>query len=173
MNEQHNEEAISKLLELSKKEKNVKQKQRYDVVLLFLEGYERKEISAVLHMPKRTSDHYIYLYQQGGADALLIKKQPGYKKKLTDEQEKELLNIISTQTPYEAGIGVFANWTAPLACRLVAERFKVEYSERGMRDLFKRVGLSYTRPTYTLAKADPEKQEAFKTEFETIKKTFE
>lgn len=170
MNEQHNNEAISKLLKLSKKEKNVKQKQRYDTVILFLEGHSRKEISAVLHIPKRTSDHYIHLYQQGGADALFIKKQPGYKKKLTDEQEKELFNIISTQTPQEAGIGVFANWTAALACCLVAERFKVKYSQRGMRNLFDRIGLSYTRPTYTLAKANPEKQEAFKTEFESIKK---
>lgn len=84
-----------------------------------------------------------------------------------------MFNIISAQTPQEAGIGVFANWTASLVCRLVAERFKVEYSERGMRNLFDRIGLSYTRPSYTLAKADPKKQEAFKTEFETIKKTSE
>lgn len=172
MNEQHNDEAISKLLELSKKEKNVKQKQRYDAVILFLEGYLRKEISAILHIPKRTSDHYIHLYQQGGIDALIIKKQPGCKKKLTDEQEKELFNIISTQTPQEAGIGIFANWTAPLACRLVEGRFNVKFSERGMRNLFDRIGLSYTRPTYTLAKADPQKQEAFKAEFENIKKNF-
>ncbi|RKI35521.1 winged helix-turn-helix domain-containing protein, partial [bacterium D16-59] len=32
---------------------------------------------------------------------------------------------------------------------------------RGMRDLFYRIGLSYTRPTYTLNKADSEKQDAW------------
>lgn len=173
MNEQSNNETIAELLELSKKEKNVKQKLHYDAVLLFLEGYSRKEISDVLHIPQRTVSFHINSYQKGGIKALVIKKQPGYKKKLTDEQEKELFNIISTQTPQEAGIGVFANWTAPLACRLVEERFNVKYSERGMRNLFERIGLSYTRPTYTLAKADSQKQEAFKIEFETVKKTFE
>ena len=90
---------------------------------------------------------------------------------LTDEQEKELFHIISTCTPEEAGVRIFANWTAPLACRLVEERFQVKFSERGMRDLFYRIGLSYTRPTYTLNKADPEKQDAFRQQFEGLKKT--
>jgi putative transposase len=39
-----------------------------------------------------------------------------------------------------------------------------------MLQVFHRLNLSYTRPTYTLAKADKEKQEAFKQEFEDLKK---
>ena len=42
-----------------------------------------------------------------------------------------------------------------------------------MRDVFYRLKLSYTRPTYTLAKADPVKQEEFKERLEPIKKTSE
>ena len=161
---------IEKFVQLSQNEKNVKQKNRYDAVLLYLEGRSRREISEVLHIPRRTVSGYISLYAEGGAEALLIRKQPGSIKFLTDEQEKELFHIISTCTPEEAGVGVFANWTAPLACRLVEERFQVKFSERGMRDLFYRIGLSYTRPTDTLDKADPEKQDAFRRQFEDLKK---
>jgi len=118
-------------------------------VLLYLEGRSRREISEVLHIPLRTVSGYISLYAEGGAEALLIRKPPGRAKFLTDEQEKELVHILSTCTPEEAGVGIFANWTAPLACRLVGGRFRVKFSERGMGDLFYRVGLSYTRPTYT------------------------
>lgn len=157
---------IEKFVQLSKNEKNVKQKKRYDVVLLFPEGRSRREISEILHIPRRTVSGYISLYNEGGAEALLICKQPGRAKFLTDEQEKELFHIISTCTPEEAGVGIFTNWTAPLACRLAEERFLVKFSERGMRDLFYRIGLSYTRPTYTLNKADPEKQDAFRHQFE-------
>ncbi len=32
-------------------EKNVKQKKRYNVVLFYMEGYERKQISEILHIP--------------------------------------------------------------------------------------------------------------------------
>ena len=39
-----------RLLMASKTEKNVKQKNRYDVVLLYMEGYPRKQISAILHI---------------------------------------------------------------------------------------------------------------------------
>lgn len=162
-----------RLLTASKTEKNVKQKARYDVVLLYMEGYPQKEISKILHIPRRTVSCHIASYKKGGMEALIIKKQPGARKKLTDAQEVELISVISTQTPEEAGVGIFANWTAALACAFVEQRFGVQFSNRGMLNLFERMGLSYTRPTYTLAKADPEKQEQFRETFETLKKTSE
>ena len=161
---------IKEMLQRSKAEKNAKQKQRYDAVLLYLEGYNQSEISAYLHIPKRTIRYYIDKYRKGSISALLIRKAPGAKKKLTDEQESELKKVISTQTPEEAGIGIFANWTAKLACEWVACHYHVKFSESGMRDLFYRIGLSYTRPTYTLKKADPQKQEKFREQFEGLKK---
>ena len=39
-----------------------------------------------------------------------------------------------------------------------------------MLNLLHRIKVSYTRPTYSLAKADPEKQEKFREELESIKK---
>ncbi len=162
-----------RLLMASKNEKSVKQKNRYDVVLLYMEGYSRKKISEILHIPLRTVSYHILSYEKGGMEFLLIVKQPGAQKKLTDEQETELLCVISTQTPEEAGLGVFANWTAALACAFVKQKFGISYSSRGMLNLFDRLGLSYTRPTYTLDKADPKKQEQFRKTFETLKKMLE
>lgn len=160
----------AKMLKLSKAEKNEKQKQRYDTVLLYLEGYTPKEISMYLHIPGRTTDYYILKYKNGGVEALKLRTAPGAKRKLTEEQEAELIEVISTCTPEAAGIGIFANWTAALACEWVKQHFQQEFSESGMRDLFHRVGLSYTRPTYTLKKADKEKQEAFRETFESLKR---
>lgn len=162
-----------RLLMASKNEKGVKQKNRYDVVLLYMEGYSRKKISEILHIPLRTVSYHILSYEKGGMESLLIVKQPGAQKKLTDKQETELLSVISTQTPEEVGLGVFANWTAALACAFVKQKFGISYSSRGMLNLFDRLGLSYTRPTYTLDKADPKKQEQFRKTFETLKKLLE
>jgi putative transposase len=64
-----------------------------------------------------------------------------------------------------------ANWTSSLAVQWIKGNFGVEFSSRGVRNLFERIGLRYTRPTYTLKKADPEKQAAFVEEFNRIKKT--
>ncbi len=162
-----------RLLMASKNEKSVKQKNRYDVVLLYMEGYSRKKISEILHIPLRTVSYHILSYEKGGMESLLIVKQPRAQKKLTDKQETELLSVISTQTPEEVGLGVFANWTAALACAFVKQKFGISYSSRGMLNLFDRLGLSYTRPTYTLDKADPKKQEQFRKTFETLKKLLE
>lgn len=162
-----------RLLTASKKEKNVKQKLRYDTVLLYLEGYPGKQISEILHIPRRTVNYHISRYENSGMESLILGKHPGAPKKLSDAQESELLTVISTKTPQEAGVGVFANWTAALACAFVKQRFGVTFSTRGMLNLFQRLGLSYTRPTYTLNKADPQKQEQFRETFETLKKTAE
>ena len=166
----HSKADLAEISHLADNEKNVKQKKRYDVIRLYLEGRRRWMIADIIHISEASVADYIRKYEKGGVEALIIRKQPGKERKLSEEQEKELFKTITSQTPEEAGIGVFANWTAPLACCLVKERYGVTFSERGMRNLFERIGLSYTRPTYTLKKADPEKQEAFKREFEDIKK---
>lgn len=44
-----------------------------------------------------------------------------------------------------------------IARKWVSDNFQVEYSNRGMLQVLHRLSLSYTRPTYTLEKADPEK----------------
>ena len=173
MSEQEKQEQIEELLRLSRSGKRAKQKNRYDVVLLHLEGHESKEISELLHTPVRTVNTHIAACKKGGAAALIIKKQPGAKKKLTDEQEQELYRVISEHTPEKVGIGIFANWTAPLACEYVKRQFGIVFSKRGMLDLLHRIRLSYTRPTCTLAKANPEKQENFRKEMETSKKVTE
>lgn len=43
-------------------------------------------------------------------------------------------------------------------------------SHRGMTEVLYRLNLSYTRPTYVLAKADKKKQEQFKNNFKELKK---
>mgnify|MGYP002070316347 CR=1 FL=1 len=58
-------------------------------MLLYLEGHSRREIFEVLHIPRRTVSGYISLYTEGGAEALLIRKQSGRTKFLTDKREKQ------------------------------------------------------------------------------------
>jgi transposase len=74
------------------------------------------------------------------------------------------------KTPADVGFPAHMNWTSGLIRDWIRKQFQVDYSERGTRALLYRMDFSYTRPTYTLAKANPEKQEAFKQEFEGLKK---
>ena len=143
---------------------------RYDAIRLHLEGRSGYEIAGILDMSYDSIRDYINAYNKSGITGLALKPKPGRTKKLDAGQEQQLYECISTKLPKEVGLEPFANWSAPLACKWVNKQFGVSFSERGMRDVFYRLKLSYTRPTYVLKKADPVKQEAFKADFESIKK---
>lgn len=161
---------IKKLKKLARKTRDVRMKLRYDVIRMHLCGRVKSEIAEILDTTYFTVRNYIKTYNELGIEGLNIKTSPGRTKKLTAKQEAQLYDCISTKLPNEVGFAPFVNWTAPLASQWVLKEFGVKFSERGMRDVFYRLKLSYTRPTYVLKKADPEKQELFKEDFEMLKK---
>jgi transposase len=170
MEEKSNGGEIERLKELSRKAKSPRMKVRYDAVRLSLEGRTYVEIGRILDLAYQTVSIYVNSYKKSGAAGLLPKESKGRTKKLTDAQEKLLYECVSLKLPKDVGFKPFVNWTAPLACKWVLKEYGIKFTERGMRNVFDRLGLSYTRPTYVLKKADPVKQEAFKDEFEHLKK---
>lgn len=81
-----------------------------------------------------------------------------------------MLEVITTKTPEDVGFESKRNWTIELIRQWVIREFNIEMSHRGIAYVLERLNLSYTRPTYVLAKADPKKQEEFKNDFESLKK---
>jgi len=171
MDSEQTKDEIQNLKRLARHSKEPRMKMRYDVIRLHLQGRSKSEIADIIDTTYQTVRNYINAYNKLGIEGLKINKPPGRAKKLTDAQEKQLYDCISTKLPKDVGFDPFANWTAPLACLWALKEFGVKFTERGMRDVFYRLNLSYTCPTYTLKKADLEKQEAFKTDFEDVKKT--
>lgn len=95
---------------------------------------------------------------------------PGRPRQLTPQQEQQLYQTVVDKTPKDVGFPAKMNWTSPIIRKWIEREYGVLYSDRGTRELLYRINLSFTTPTYTLAKADPAKQEAFKQEFEEYKK---
>lgn len=165
-------EEVGRLKKLARKTRSIKLRQRYDIIRLYLSERPKPEIAAILGVSLTQVYLIVNLYKQSGIEGLELKHPPGRSRKMTDEQEVELCSDITEKLPKEVGLEPYCNWTAPLACKYVKEHFGVTFSERGMRDVFYRLNLSYTRPTYVLAKADPQKQEEFLERLEGIKKSF-
>lgn len=162
--------AIKELKRLGSKTKDTRMKLRYDTIRLYLQDRSKSEIADILNTTYQTVTNYINAYNQSGIDGLDMKKPTGRDRKLSVAQEQQLYECITTKLPKDVGFDPFVNWTAPLACQWVEKEFNVKFTERGMRDVFYRLKLSYTRPTYVLKKADPQKQEAFIEDFEDFKK---
>lgn len=164
-------ESIEEFLKTERETKDNRLSKKILVVRLVFEGYSVQEAAHIANCCEKTVYNNLNKYEEGGILALYPKHGPGRSKKLTDAQEEVLYDTIKNKLPNQVGFAPFANWTSSLAAKWIEREFGVVFSGRGVRNIFERLGLSYTRPTYTLKKADPEKQESFINEFEKVKKT--
>lgn len=162
---------IARLKKVVRDSKDDSFKKRVLSVRLVCEEYPIEQAANIADCCVKTVYTNLKKYEEQGIEGLYSKKPPGANTKLSKEQEARLYETIKDKLPRDVGFAPFVNWTAPLAVKYVLAEFGVVFSERGMRNLFERINLSYTRPTYTLKKADAQKQEQFKQEFESIKKT--
>ncbi|HFD1796247.1 TPA: transposase, partial [Enterococcus faecium] len=145
--------------------------ERFLAVKLVLEGHTRKEAGHTIGRDEHTVSHYVKNYCHNGIQGLVSKKQSGRPSRLTDEQEAELVQIVAYHTPEEVGFKSRANWTLAIVCDLILREWSYGYTQKGVADLLHRLGLSWTRPTYTLKKADSKKQQVFLEEtFPSLKK---
>ena len=80
-----------------------------------------------------------------------------------------LIETIVEKTPSGVGLEPYMTWNCKLLCLWVKREFGISFTKGGMRDMLLRLGFSYSRPTYSLARASQEKQEGFRQEFEQLK----
>lgn len=143
---------------------------RYIVILNYLQGYKLNEIAYMNNISSQTVGVYVKKYKSSGLSGLVIGKSPGAPRHLTNAQELELIKIITTRTPDEEGFTARKNWDTTIIRKLVMKLYGVSYCQRGMLEVLYRNNLSFTRPTYSLKKADESKQKEFKEQFELLKK---
>lgn len=167
-------EAIKELKEAIKREDNGRNQKRLLAVLYHQLKYSNVRIAELLVLSVNTVAIYIRRYNEGGIEWLCYSEKPsGRPKRLTLDQETQFKETICRKTPDELGFKPHKNWTLEIMIAYIKREYGVTYATSGMWDLTQRLRLSWTRPTYVLAKADPEKQAAFLDEFEDIKKPFE
>lgn len=151
---------------------NVKMRQRVMTIRLIIERYTGKEVSQLLNLHRETVSIYVKTFNQYGMDGLVTRQystgKPAY---LTQEEKEELRRMILESTPEKEGFGIDANWDTRVIQHVIYEKFSVTMSRSGIYRMLTGMGLSYTRPTYTLAKADQNEQKQFLQDMEMVKKT--
>lgn len=173
LQEDQNNPEILAIKAVIKENKDLRMHERYQTILLDLHGVSKKDISKIIGRSLSTVYNYINAYRKEGIKGLRLEQPPGRRPFLTAEQEQRVYQTIVNQTPADVGFPAKMNWTSPIIRKWIERDFGVSYSDRGTRELLYRLKLSFTVPTYTLAKADPAKQDTFVQEFEAYKKTLE
>lgn len=172
--ESKKEQAIQEIKEAmkenTKENKNLRMHERYLTILMILRGESYEKIADLTGKSLPTLYNYAKAYRENGIDGLKMGHSPGRPCLLTTEQEQQVYQTIVNKIPSDVGFPAKMNWTSPIIRKWIEKEFGVKYSDRGTRELLYRLNLSFTKPTYTLEKADPAKQEAFKQTFEEVKK---
>lgn len=168
----NNNDNLKNLNKLLRTTKNKRMLLRYNVIKLHLRGYNNKNIANIFDIQQHTVGRYINAYKTYGLEGLMPIKPTGCPSHLSKEQQEILYEVISTKTPEEEEFEHRKNWTLNIIIQWIFITFNVKYSISGMCRVMHRLNLSYTRPTYTLKKADPKKQDDFKEDFEVLKKIY-
>ena len=161
MQKHMDQENIAKLTKLMRAEKDGNMLRRLQVILLFLQSYVVADIVAITAVSKTSVYEWINIFEESGIEGLGYKGHPGAVPKLNDVQKQELKQTILENKPKDVGYPSKNRWTLKIIVDYVKKTFNETYTLPGMSYVLKDLGLSWTKATYRLAKADEEKQREF------------
>jgi transposase len=125
--------------------------QRLTAVLAVAAGKTREEVAELLGISLSQLGEWLRVFRNQGLDALCEIHNKGDPGKLTPHQVEQLKEQVST--------GCFRN--TDQIRQWIEDTFHVTYQPSGVKDLLKRIGVSYHKVSGFLWKADPGKQHAF------------
>jgi transposase len=139
-------------------EKDARQRDRYRCVLLAMDDLEGDDIAERVGRSPRFVDEWVGRYRSGGIGALVPKKQPGRKPKLTAEQEKKLKERLDAGALQSDDV---CSLRGKDICKIIEKEFGVVHTLGGIYDVLKRLGYSSLLPRPRHRKNDPAAMAAF------------
>jgi len=122
--------------------------QRLTAVLTIAEGKSREEVAHLLGIGLSQLGEWLRVYRNKGLDALCALHYKGDPGKLTAGQVNHLKEKVST--------GCFRN--SDQIRQWILDTFEAGYTPSGVKDLLRRIGVSYHKVSGFLWKADPDIQ---------------
>jgi len=119
-------------------------------LLSYYQGVSVKSISRVLGFSEQSIKTWIKKFSSYGLDSLYDEERSGRPRKLTEEQEEEVKKMI---LKHDQRV-----WTARHVYNLIMMTTGVCFSVSYLPQLLKRIGLSFQKTMYELAKRDSEER---------------
>jgi len=151
------------LVELYKKEKNIKLRVRYQALYLMIELGNCTKVAEVIKKSRNTVQTWVNIFNEGGLEALVPDVPSGRPSRLSDDQKEELKMDVMMH-PRELGYD-FSNWEGKSVAEHIRIKFDISFTVRAVQKILHALGFSLQRPRYDFPKADPEKQEEFIQDF--------
>ena len=157
MNQVHplTDKELSELNQLHRQTSDANVRSRCDMILWSNEGLSPPQIAERVRFSHDTVSRYIARYEAEGVKGLLTQPRSGRPRKVTDEYETLLLELVA-QEPRQAGMP-FSNWTTANLAAELAVRTGIVISPRQVENYLKQHDWRLRRPVHTVKhKQDPE-----------------
>jgi transposase len=138
-----------KIEKLRREERDSRIWRRLSAILWLAEGVTEEEVAARLSVTARQVRKWLKIFRSQGLEGLCQLHYQGRKARLDDTQIEELKQEIA-KGQFRTALHI-VDW--------ISQRFGVRYSLSGVKELLKRIGVSYHKVTGFLWKADPIEQE--------------
>lgn len=141
-------ESRTKYREMPKAERKI------NTILMCIEGQGAREIEKLLHICYQTASKYVKAFNGKGLAGLLEYKMASGRPPILSEQEQECCKEMFQLTPAQIGLDINTNWNSRIMQDFIEKEFGKKMTRTAIQEMLHRMGFSYTRPTYVLAKAD-------------------
>lgn len=148
---------ITELQSLIRKEKLARLANRFRAILLAIRGRTAKEVAHDLCVSPRSVQEWVRRFNEGGPEALNDRPKPGQPRRLTHDQEIEVVRWMD-DGPDDPGL---SSWSGPLIRDRIEEHFGKPMSLAGAYKLLHRLGYEPLRPRPQHRKSDPEAMRAW------------
>lgn len=155
---------LRQFIRRSEKEGDLACWRRGRAVLGYIQGRRVVDLAVEAGVTRGSVNRWLQWYEASGVAGLLTATAPGAKPKLTEEQRREVGEMVDAgpqAAGYSSGV-----WTGRMIGDLIEQRFGVRYHNHCVPRLLNELGFSLQRPRKRLARADAEKQATW------IRKTF-
>jgi len=133
---------------------------RIKAILLLDAGYSHEQVSSILLIDSDTIRKCEKKFLQGDIDALIAYSYTAYEGKLSQPQREELREHLRTNV-YQCALEVR---------EYIRKNYDAQYTQDAVIKLLHRLGFSYKKMKGVPAKADPNKQEEFVKQYESMRK---
>ena len=129
-------------------------------VLLVCRGLSCYKVAELFGQHSTTIQRWVHSFEKNGFDGLADFERPGRPKRLTVDQWEAMSQDLRKH-PRELGYQQNL-WDGKLLSHHLRESYGVDLGTRQCQRIFRDLGFRLRKPRPLIAKADPEKQEAFK-----------
>ena len=142
------------LRRLAKKAKDANQSRRLLSLAAVVDGMSRAEAAMMGGMDRQTLRDWVYRFNAAGLDGLLDNWASGPVPRLSTAQKAELTRIVETGP--DRGVDGVVRWRRIDLKHVIAERFGIDYCERYVGTLLRKLGFSHisARPRHPAQDAE-------------------